>query len=221
MLFNYLCGRLCLELKGASISKIIPIVKALITKVTRSQSGLAKHLKDKMNIYFEKMEEKQKLRMATVLDPRFKKRAFRDPKFADMAVEEIKVLMEPEQAQLTVMEETPVEKVTAKPSCLWDEFNEEMETEDEPETQISAVEMEIRYYMELKRMPLDCDPLVWWKDNCSTLPKMAKIAKKILGIPASSVPSERVFSKAGEVISARRSRLQPSNVDMILFLNKN
>ena len=72
------------------------------------------------------MEEKQNLRMATVLDPRFKKRTFSDPKFADMAVEEIKVLMEPEQAQQTKMEETPVEKLTAKPSCLWDEFNEEI-----------------------------------------------------------------------------------------------
>ena len=50
------------------------------------------------------------------------------------------------------MEETPVEKSTAKPSCLWDDFNEEIEIEDEPETQISAVEMEIRYYMELKGM---------------------------------------------------------------------
>ena len=34
-------------------------------------------------------------------------------------------------------------------------------------------------------------------------------------------PSELLFSKAGEVIAARRSNIKPKNVDMILFLNKN
>jgi len=35
------------------------------------------------------------------------------------------------------------------------------------------------------------------------------------------VPSERLFSKAGEVVAARRSNIKPKYVDMILFLNKN
>ena len=36
-----------------------------------------------------------------------------------------------------------------------------------------------------------------------------------------SVPSERLFSKAGQLVSERRNRLKPSNVDMLLFLNNN
>jgi len=39
------------------------------------------------------------------------------------------------------------------------------------------------------------------------------------GVPGTSVPSER-FSKAGEVVAARRSNIKPKNVDRILFLNK-
>jgi len=35
------------------------------------------------------------------------------------------------------------------------------------------------------------------------------------------VPSEKLFSKAGEVMAARRSNIKPNNVDMILFLKKN
>ena len=31
---------------------------------------------------------------------------------------------------------------------------------------------------------------------------------------------QKLFSKAGEVVAARRSNIQPRNVDMILFLNK-
>ena len=40
------------------------------------------------------------------------------------------------------------------------------------------------------------------------------------GVPGTcetSVPSER-FSKAGEVVAARKSNIKPKNVDMILFL---
>jgi len=39
------------------------------------------------------------------------------------------------------------------------------------------------------------------------------------GVTGTSVLSER-FSKAGEVVAARRSNIKPKNVDMILFLNK-
>ena len=43
----------------------------------------------------------------------------------------------------------------------------------------------------------------------------------VSGTCGSSVPSKRLFSKAGEVVAARRSNIKPKNVDMILFLNKN
>lgn len=51
-------------------------------------------------------------------------------------------------------------------------------------------------------------------------PRLSLLVKKYLSIPASSVPSERVFSIAGQVVSKKRSRMHPSNVDMFIFLNK-
>ena len=48
----------------------------------------------------------------------------------------------------------------------------------------------------------------------------ASIHSIALSIPATSIPSERLFSKAGQLLSERRSRLKPKNVDKILFLNK-
>ncbi|XP_017476029.1 PREDICTED: zinc finger BED domain-containing protein 4-like [Rhagoletis zephyria] len=47
------------------------------------------------------------------------------------------------------------------------------------------------------------------------------LAKKYLCALASSVPCERIFSKAGQIVSDRRSRLSEKNTEMLLFLNTN
>lgn len=65
------------------------------------------------------------------------------------------------------------------------------------------------------------DILQFWKNNSKSLPKLARLAKKILCIPATSVSSERAFSYAGILISAKRSSLGPSVIDKTLFLHDN
>jgi len=44
---------------------------------------------------------------------------------------------------------------------------------------------------------------------------------KYLCITATSIPAERVFSKTGQITNDRRSRLIPTNLDYIIFLNGN
>ena len=52
-------------------------------------------------------------------------------------------------------------------------------------------------------------------------PMLANVAKYHLCIPTTSVPSERVFSKAGQVVNDRRASIKPKLVDDLVFLNKN
>ena len=66
---------------------------------------------------------------------------------------------------------------------------------------------------------VDENLLNWWKNHSSTFPNLARLAKKILSIPASSASSERNFSTAGSVITEKRTRLSPNNVDAILFIH--
>jgi len=63
------------------------------------------------------------------------------------------------------------------------------------------------------------DILQWWKEHSDKLPLMAKLASRILAIPASSAASERSFSTSGRVIEERRTRLKGDTVDSLLFLN--
>ena len=52
---------------------------------------------------------------------------------------------------------------------------------------------ELEYF--LKEPTLDPDPnaLEWWKKNQERFPSLSNIAKKLLCIPVTSVPSERIF----------------------------
>ena len=65
----------------------------------------------------------------------------------------------------------------------------------------------------------DEDILTYWRRKEAELPLLAKVARGILAIPASNTSSERSFSVAGRVIEERRTRLNASSVDALLFLN--
>ena len=51
------------------------------------------------------------------------------------------------------------------------------------------------------------DPLTWWKDNEIKFRIMAKLARKFLAIPATSAPSERIWSMAAQVYATGRATL--------------
>jgi hypothetical protein len=65
---------------------------------------------------------------------------------------------------------------------------------------------------------LDENPLDWWKANEHRYPIVAKMARDFLAIPASSVPSEQLFSQAGDVITKKRNRLLEQSSSAVLLL---
>ena len=65
------------------------------------------------------------------------------------------------------------------------------------------------------------EPLCWWRENSKRFPTVASVARKYLLIPATSVPSERIFSASGNIVTSQRSCLKPSSVEMLTFLNSN
>ena len=61
---------------------------------------------------------------------------------------------------------------------------------------------ELRNYLEDAVEPRNkaLDLLGWWKDNAPRYPIMAKIARRFLTIPATSVSSESTFSTTGRIL---------------------
>ena len=95
---------------------------------------------------------------------------------------------------------------------------------DEANSSVSPlriVKKEVSMYQEEDLVALDSIPLIWWKLNECKYPYLSRLARRILVIQATSVCSERVFSTAGDVVTAKRSRLSAENINSIIFVNKN
>ena len=88
-----------------------------------------------------------------------------------------------------------------------------------------VVEEELSSFKKEPIVPLDVHPFIirWWKVNVFKYPLITKVAKYSVGVPGTSdcVPSEPVFSTAGEVVTTWRALLNADNVDQLIFLKCN
>ena len=59
---------------------------------------------------------------------------------------------------------------------------------------------EVDKYFLVSRISTTSSPLEWWARKEKQFPRLAKLAKTYLAVPATSTPSERIFSLAGNTI---------------------
>lgn len=216
--------------KVTSLSKIIPMVRGIqdyLKSCINAENQLARELQYQMEKRFSVIETNFFLAASTFLDPRFKKVSFGDAsKVKDTEDHLIRLMRaeEPRGAAVTSQKPTaPVSNVSQQgKKSLWSQFDNKIEKMATVSSQPSTGPyIELRRYLEEPHIGRYADSLAWWKEHATLFPKLHNLARKFMCTPASSVPSERLFSKAGELISHRRSSLKEENINMILFLNKN
>uniref|UniRef100_A0A3Q3X9E4 HAT C-terminal dimerisation domain-containing protein n=1 Tax=Mola mola TaxID=94237 RepID=A0A3Q3X9E4_MOLML len=72
-----------------------------------------------------------------------------------------------------------------------------------------------------KRLLLETDcPLQWWSTHAGAHPQLSVLARKYLASPATSVPCERLFSLAGNIVEKKRAALSSENVNILVCLSK-
>ncbi len=92
-----------------------------------------------------------------------------------------------------------------------------VKTEKTPKTVNAVIDAELNRYKEEPVLAQSGDVLQWWQDRKGSYSNLATVALRYLHIPATSVPSERVFSSAGEVINKKRATLSPDNAEVLIF----
>jgi len=80
---------------------------------------------------------------------------------------------------------------------------------------------EVEEYLKEDKIPFNQCPFNWWLNKKEKYPILAKMARIYLAIPATSTSSERLFSDAGNLLSAKRSRIDSELFKRILFLKRN
>ena len=88
-------------------------------------------------------------------------------------------------------------------------------------SQPTNVEEEIAAYLDQPAIPRTSCVRTWWRENESRFPWIARVARRYLGAPSTSVASERLFSSAGNVFADQRSRLAADRAEMIIMVKYN
>lgn len=101
---------------------------------------------------------------------------------------------------------------------MWEFFDKKKEEVLQKGTE-SNILVEIKRYEDLAPIGRNECPLKWWATEGKKFRNLQMLARKFLGRPATSVPAERVFSKSGEILSAKRSLLKPDVVNKLVFLS--
>jgi hypothetical protein len=114
-------------------------------------------------------------------------------------------------ANTTTMNEPPTKKQKLFLESLMDEISPSTlpQTKDEVDLYID---------LQLKDNETYANPLIFWRQHEQTFPHLSKLAKKLFSIPCSSAAVEREFSAAGQLVTQRRSSLDPSTINDIIFL---
>lgn len=166
---------------------------------------------------FKDLELNSILAISTILDPQFKKLHFQCALAASTAITKINTLMKSNGA--SGMSNTIPKGSFDNESSIW-EYHDEIVAKniDSINNDRESLNLELRQYLNQPVISRHENPLRHWKSIKSAYPSLYKLAMKYLSIVATSVPSERLFSRAGAIKAENRSRLSGEHLNQLLFL---
>ena len=157
------------------------------------------------------------LKKATFLDARFKTLKSIEPVQRELLKNEI--LMEMEEIEVKLPDKgKPQSDHDVRPKKR-KRISLESDDEDSSSAWDVSAKKELEHYLDELKLKEDSDPLLeFWKLKASNYPRLSVLARKYLCVQATSTPSERVFSKMGNVVSKKRNKLTPEHTNATIFL---
>ena len=227
---SYLTDALSGE-KTVTLSAIHPVMKHIIDVLTmhkdtdsRLTKEIKQNIKDDIIKRYDDDSIQQLLDKAAFLDPRFKK-------CLSNYDDTIEVIQEEALANLGPIVEEPTNTEIIRPAkkvkglgAVLNHIADDIPSLVKASSSLSPTEKiskEVNDYCDEAVMPTDTDALQWWKMRQNCYPALANLAKHYLYVCATSMPSERIFSKSGYICSKHRNRLLQENVNILVFLSAN
>lgn len=206
----------------ASISIVIPLISLLNRKLqTRDDNDndavtlMKKQLHESMNKIFAYVKGHPLLITATLLDPRFKSKYLNSDEI-DIVIDQFDHIVEFMKSQ------DRRQNQVQRHHMPWDthDNNPDKTTSDvDTDDHASVIRQTVQCYLSEPRLQRNADIYSYW--NSSPYPLLRKAVLKYLSVPPTSVPSEQLFSAAGQIYADRRCNLLGENAEKLLFLTYN
>ena len=215
----------CTE-KKVSISCVLPVMHSVATSMGCEEGDSPSIIAFKTAVVesimrrwsLDGIESNSPLVLAAALDPRFKSLRFLTDDLKQLVKEEISQLKELQLGNPTFTATVEEEMILQSPPAKKQKQTAlDILLGDDDCEGTSKSDTELEEFMLEKPIPHNSDIMAWWRANEQRFPKLAKLAKVYLGIPATSASSERVFSKAGIITAKQRNCLKAKNVEAIIF----
>uniref|UniRef100_A0AAG5DQS5 HAT C-terminal dimerisation domain-containing protein n=2 Tax=Anopheles atroparvus TaxID=41427 RepID=A0AAG5DQS5_ANOAO len=190
-------------------------------EISELVNSLIKGIREKYAPYFSN----ELVQKSILLDPRHKKHGFFDDKLKfretyDLVLNELKRLLA-RQNELTTEQTETLPQTTEQSNPLWGDYDAKKRLNVPTTNSTAAAINELGGYLKDQDLGIKEDSLIWWQKNKHAYPNLYEIILRIMCIPATSVPCERIFSKAGNILTDRRNRLTPKKMEEVLFLKYN
>ncbi|XP_029289020.1 zinc finger BED domain-containing protein 4-like [Cottoperca gobio] len=150
------------------------------------------------------------LKMASALDPRFKDLKYLPRGERQEVWTSLEALLHKEPSRATPGPSEEPAKM--KRSLLLLASDSDSDGEMGPNRALSLYKAEPSISME------EC-PLQWWSTHAGTHLQLSALARKYLATPATSVPCERLFSLAGNIVQKKSAALTSENVNKLVCLS--
>ncbi|XP_011408230.1 PREDICTED: zinc finger BED domain-containing protein 1-like [Amphimedon queenslandica] len=226
---------------GSSILPILSLLKSSVLKANPNDKPMANEIRsailsDLSNRYVEP-EVTTILELTSMIDPRFKEKHVSNLKEvkSNICEEAVKIFKEEteqptEPSELTSSTPSastdslppPAKKKKVTLATLFKEHNSDIADslclDISPEQKVQA---ELTNYLRQPKSDIEKNPLKWWREHKTVYPLLSGVARKYLCFPATSTPSERLFSRSGRIVTPFRASLKPDTVQQLVFLSAN
>ncbi|XP_008187161.1 zinc finger BED domain-containing protein 4-like [Acyrthosiphon pisum] len=192
-----------------------------ITCTTKEANHLLGQLKIEFYKRFHDAEKIRLLAISTILDPRFKRIHFEGPLNAANAVgfirEEIKSKNNhPDNSNQRETEVTSNIRPKVTQESLWEDHDLQVSQQCLSTTDDSTYLSAIKLYLQSNVEDRTSSSVIFWENTHYKC--LSNLGLKYSCILASSVPSERLFSSAGNILTDCRSRLLSKRFEQLTFL---
>ncbi|CAG9828478.1 unnamed protein product [Diabrotica balteata] len=132
-------------------------------------------------------------------------------------------LLENETNDQTISDNETDSSVENSSKSIFSEYNKQIQTkwkQTNKEETHKDLYPELSLYLSAPAAKIEENPIAIWEDMKGTYPKLLGVVAEFVPLVGTSVPSERLFSKAGQIITKTRNRLEETDHVVLLGLAK-